>query len=409
MAYVILRTQKLNHLASVRRSLKHGFRAQETPNAIAELEDQNTYFGALDVQDAMTKVKALLPAKRRKDAVLVIEYLITASPTELKSRSRAAQDAYFETAMDWLRSKHGSKYVVCGGIHRDELSPHMYVYVVPIDTAGRLNCRSFLGGSNALREMQTDFAVQVGTAHGFERGIESSRATHQTIRSFYAQLDKPAPPIKISADDVQPKVLSKTFLKTASETPEMIADRLTESVRRRNAATAAAAALSASERRRAEEMRRTAKAKNDELQVAQAAIKNFSVAFVDGLTEDQIQDLVSRAESARQETKFETEKQRRVDRLSALLSHAAEAVRVFASHAVEAIKKALGNWREVVWLEVENKAIGEAVHDRGCSYSAAVRAVYDHSPGRADNDDQSRAADIRKAEELDKLRGQLPK
>ncbi|UMV03932.1 hypothetical protein HZS97_24820 (plasmid) [Shigella flexneri] len=72
--FAILRTQKLKHLASVRRSLKHSFREQDTPNADQSLTPENSHYGANSTAEAMAEVQARLPEKRRKDAVLAIEY-----------------------------------------------------------------------------------------------------------------------------------------------------------------------------------------------------------------------------------------------------------------------------------------------------------------------------------------------
>ncbi|OKA46005.1 hypothetical protein BH759_05715 [Ralstonia solanacearum] len=79
--------------------------------------------------------------------------------------------------------------VICACIHRDETTPHLHVYVVPLDSRGKLNCRSFLGGASTLREMQTAFAKRVAASHGLERGVEGSRAHHQSVRRFYGCLE----------------------------------------------------------------------------------------------------------------------------------------------------------------------------------------------------------------------------
>ncbi|EBF0417634.1 plasmid recombination protein, partial [Salmonella enterica subsp. enterica serovar Anatum] len=180
--FVVLRTEKLKHLASVYRSLKHSFREQDTPNAAAELRHENSHFGAQSAAEAQAAIKAKLPEKRRKDAVLAIEYLITASPEAMHSKSREEQDAYFADSLEWLKERHGAENVVYAGIHRDEKTPHMYAYVVPIDPdSGRLNAKRWLGGSKALNQMQTEFAEKVGAQHGLDRGIEGSKARHQTI------------------------------------------------------------------------------------------------------------------------------------------------------------------------------------------------------------------------------------
>ena len=211
MGYVILRTQKLKSGQAIRRSLTHAFREQDTPNADPERIAQNTHFGGVkSASEALAKVNARLnsQAKIRSNAVLAIEYLVTASPEDMKGKTRAEQDAYFRDAGAWLVRKHGAENVVYAGIHRDEISPHMYAYVVPIDQRGKLNCRAFLGGAKALTEMQTDFAETVGRKHGLERGIEGSRAKHTRVSQYYARANaafEPLPTVKTPAPKPMPE------------------------------------------------------------------------------------------------------------------------------------------------------------------------------------------------------------
>lgn len=187
----------------------------------------------------MEAFQARLPAKHRVDAVLAIEYLITASPEALQAKTRGQQDAYFVDAHKWLRAKHGTENVVYAGIHRDEASPHMYAYVVP-RVGDRLNCRRFLGGSKALSEMQTDFAEQVGARHELGRGIEGSRARHTTLKQYYgrvngktppaANIDVPAPSI---VDRLNPREyghkVAKSVLQQLKPTWEVLKDKAKES------------------------------------------------------------------------------------------------------------------------------------------------------------------------------------
>ena len=85
----------------------------------------------------------------------------------------------------------GAENVVYAGIHRDETTPHMYAYVVPRDPeSGRLNAKRWLGGAKALRDMQSEFAEQVGRQHGLERGLEGSRSRHTTIQAYYGRVEK---------------------------------------------------------------------------------------------------------------------------------------------------------------------------------------------------------------------------
>jgi hypothetical protein len=194
MNKAILRIQKLKSPVAVRRSMLHAFREQETPNADPDLTSNNTHIGAENVAEAIQRFNTALPeGKIRKNAVWAVEYLITASPEAMASKDRAAQDAYFGDALDWLRAKHGVDNVVYAGIHRDEITPHMYAYVVPKDERGKLNCRAFFGEKDALSKMQTHFVEKVGHKHALERGVEGSKANHTSIRQYYGRVNAATP------------------------------------------------------------------------------------------------------------------------------------------------------------------------------------------------------------------------
>lgn len=262
MNYAILRVQKLKSGASVRRSMQHAFREQTTPNAVDDLTPENTQIGANSTAEGLAAFNAALPDKVRKNAVLAVEYLMTASPEAMAGMSREAQDAYFSDCLDWLKDKHGAENVVMSGVHRDETTPHMYAYVVPIDQdTGRLNCRKFLGGSKALSDMQTHFAAQVGQKHGLDRGVKRSKAKHQDIKTYYSLVSQAVHnrrgvvrELRINASDLAPRdmphdgsmmaKLHKALGGKTIESEEGIAHRLTEEMNRAIANTLAEAAVS---------------------------------------------------------------------------------------------------------------------------------------------------------------------
>ena len=159
MSFAILRLQKLKSFADVGGSLSHNYRNRETLNA----DDARTHLNEheLDTNEkCMTAIRDRIPEKRRKDAVLCIEHLITASP-EWDGWGTEKETAFFEQSKKWLENKYGKNNVVSTTIHRDETTPHLVAYVVPVDEeTGRLNAKKFIGGSrHTLSQMQTDFAV----------------------------------------------------------------------------------------------------------------------------------------------------------------------------------------------------------------------------------------------------------
>ncbi|KKW82380.1 hypothetical protein AAV96_00430, partial [Acinetobacter sp. AG1] len=134
-------------------------------------------------------IKNRLPEKTRSNAVLCVEYLITMSP-DWSGLGTDREADFFKTSVEWLKQKHGAENVISTSIHRDETTPHLVAYVVPIDSQGKLNAREFLGGRAKLSKMQTDFHNEVKHL-GLERGLEGSKAEHTTIREFYAEIQKP--------------------------------------------------------------------------------------------------------------------------------------------------------------------------------------------------------------------------
>lgn len=199
MAHCILRVKKLKSWGGIAASCAHTFREAPTPNADPKRTPQNQAVGAKSSSAVMAALRSLLPSKRRKDAVLSLEYLVTASPEFFDGGQR--RTAYFSDALKWLKALHGPENVVSASIHLDEQTPHLVAYVVPITVDGRLCAKDFVGGPKRLTKMQTDFHEQVGDKFGLLRGVQGSKARHQEVRKFYAGLSAaPALP-KVSGLD----------------------------------------------------------------------------------------------------------------------------------------------------------------------------------------------------------------
>lgn len=211
-AYCILRTEKLTSFGSIVGSTMHTFREIPTPNADHTRMHLNKTWGAQTSLAVRQAITARLPAKRRKDAVLAIEYLITASPEWFKTVSAKQQNAYFGAAVKWLEARHGKDNVVCVNMQLDETSPHMVAYVAPLTKDGRLSAKDFLGGRKVLSEMQSEFWEKVGKPVGLQRGVEGAKATHTTAKQYAAALQKnptlaaPTPPAPTIADRLTGKV-----------------------------------------------------------------------------------------------------------------------------------------------------------------------------------------------------------
>jgi hypothetical protein len=186
MAYAILRVTKLKTGGNIGGSLAHTFRTKETPNADPAKMDLNSFSHSAP-PDLAAAIQERMPEKFRKDAVRCLEYFVGASPEWFSGRQDG--ERYFRDAMDFLKKQHGEENLAGWAIHRDEKSPHLVAYFVPLDE-GKLNAKRWTGGREKLSKMQTAFAQEVGQKHGLKRGIEGSKAKHQEVQRFYGAISQ---------------------------------------------------------------------------------------------------------------------------------------------------------------------------------------------------------------------------
>jgi len=209
--YAIMRCKKLKTGGGVAASLQHAFRDRPTPNADASLTPQNEHRLATSTDSAMGRLRELLPEKRRKDAVLCVEYMMSASPPWWATATAEQQKTFFDRSVKWLEDKYGAENVLVATVHRDETTPHLTAYVVPL-ADGKLNAKSFIGSRGLLGRDQSSYAASVSDL-GLIRGIAGSAAKHEPVKRFYDAVNR-APevtPKTIPAELLAPKVIDEGF------------------------------------------------------------------------------------------------------------------------------------------------------------------------------------------------------
>lgn len=192
-SFAIFRVAKLKGGGSLAGSASHLLRERETPNANPEVANgflKGSPRTVAGVVEAVSARIATTGKPARKNAVVAVEVLVTASPEAMADMTREQQNQYFAKSYSFLKKKFGAENVVFGVIHRDESTPHLSALVVPIAPTGRLSATHFFDGRAKLSAMQTAFASEVGEAFGLRRGIEGSKAKHQTIKRFYGELEE---------------------------------------------------------------------------------------------------------------------------------------------------------------------------------------------------------------------------
>lgn len=268
--FAIMRCKKIKTAGSVAASLQHCFRERETPNANPELSPENRHFAARSSDEAMGRLRELLPEKRRKDAVLAVEYVMTASPEWWQEASEWKQEKFFERSLEWLEAKYGKDRVIVATVHQDELTPHLSAFVVPLTADGRLSAKEFVGNRETLRTDQSTYAQAVEKL-GLSRGLRGSPATHQRVKTYYAAIQAPAEHPVLRPEGLTPQVLRKGLLRNELETPVQVVARINKSMHE----AYAPALAGAQEARQAKELARNMASKAAELQQQMADVQRY--------------------------------------------------------------------------------------------------------------------------------------
>lgn len=206
MAYAIFLTKKLKTGGQIAGSASHVQRDRETPNANPYKE--NIWLMGNPEQDLVQDTFHHIGNQTiRKNAVLCVELVLSASPEFFRPSTQAEPGEYEQLQLNrwldfnkqWLQERFSvtpegisvpRNRIISAAAHLDEVTPHIHAHMVPIDKRGKLNASAFFGSPKLLREWQDDYA-QAMKPLGLERGIRGSKATHIDIGRYYTNINSP--------------------------------------------------------------------------------------------------------------------------------------------------------------------------------------------------------------------------
>lgn len=197
MAQVIFRMAKIKSWGGIGGAAGHNLRQRTTPNA-----GPGGVIEIVSCKGSAAKAvrKKIGTQTIRKNAVLAVEAVISASPEYFRPNAPARCGYYDPARLEAWRKKVEPwilaefPHAVSVVLHLDEATPHYQVIDVPLDENGKLNCRGKYGGKTVLREWQERAARAVAPL-GIERGLRGSVATHEKIQRFYGAVNTPLPNI----------------------------------------------------------------------------------------------------------------------------------------------------------------------------------------------------------------------
>ena len=195
MPYTILRFKKLKG-GAISGCERHNERKKEiyksNPDIDVDKSIQNYHIIEPPKYTYSRKVKDLIKksnCKTRKDSVMLVETIITASPEFMKKLSLEEQKEYFKRATDFMIDKVGKQNIISAVVHMDESNPHMHLVFCPINKENKLSAKSILGNQKSLSQWQTDyFECMHERWNELERGKSSIETKRKHIPTWLFKL-----------------------------------------------------------------------------------------------------------------------------------------------------------------------------------------------------------------------------
>lgn len=208
--YNILRTEKVKSRSQITQAAEHNFRLRTQPNIdpkkshlnkvlINSLEASTTI--ASDLQTKLTKYYNSHGIKERKNNVLMMEFVVSASPEFFKGKTVKEIQEWAKSQMEFFKKEFGEQLKLAI-LHMDEKTPHIH-FMIGTEQKTKKKYRNQFGEfhkegwSLNVDRYNPEFLRGLHDRHakhnqelGLKRGVKGSMRKHKSLKEFYAIVDK---------------------------------------------------------------------------------------------------------------------------------------------------------------------------------------------------------------------------
>lgn len=203
-SYAILRMEKRKSVSSIVAMTLHNSRIRPAKNANPQLSCFNKILVGTaridnDYRKRLSKT-GLTETDIRKNGTRALEFVLAFSPSWVRDSSgnykpgaKIQLQNWVRSSLGWLKNAFGDNLINVI-VHQDESNIHIHAVVTPIFfnqkyQKSRFNADQVIGTPAKLRALQTSYANAMQPL-GLKRGVEQSKATHKTLKQFYAEVLK---------------------------------------------------------------------------------------------------------------------------------------------------------------------------------------------------------------------------
>lgn len=206
----ILRTQKVKSRGQITQAAEHNFRLREQNNIDGTRTPLNKILvnslgvdtsRASDLQEKLSIYYAGLGVKERSDNVLMMEFVVSASPEFFEKKTPAQVEDWAKHQVEFFEKKFPGQ-VKIAVLHLDEKTPHLHFMIgTELESVKKYKNQKgeFFKKSWSLNAFRYNkqFLIDLHTEHakhnekfGLRRGVKGSMRNHTSLKEFYGIVDK---------------------------------------------------------------------------------------------------------------------------------------------------------------------------------------------------------------------------
>ena len=208
--YCILRTRKIKTCNHITRCAEHNFRLRTQRNIDSSQSQNNQILvnalaadtsKSADLQEKLSGYYQSLGIKPKADNVLMMEWLVTATPEFFAGKSQQEISQWAKAQVDFMKTEFGEQ-IKLAVLHLDEKSPHIHFLVSTEQFTekqyknryGTCSKKSWSLNANRynpqfLVGLQDRFAA-ANRKFGLNRGARGSKKKHNPVKEFYKAVDR---------------------------------------------------------------------------------------------------------------------------------------------------------------------------------------------------------------------------
>lgn len=206
----ILRCEKIKSRQEITKISSHNFRLRSQANIDGSKTGLNrVVFNSLNVDtsnasdlgDKVFEHYEKLGVKVKTDNVLMLEFVVSASPEFFKDISKSDLERWVNSQIEFMKSEFGDNLKL-GVLHLDEKTPHFH-FVVSTELESTKKYKNQFGSfekktwSLNAKRFDPEFLIGLHDRHakinlGFklDRGVRNSVRVHKPLKHFYKMVDR---------------------------------------------------------------------------------------------------------------------------------------------------------------------------------------------------------------------------